>query len=151
MHSLAVAQVGGTSTCKFWWKHDMIAALVFYFALLSRVSDAIPSDCQEKWFMQRLDHFHWQKGSQPTFPQRYIVCDRANWTTTQPKGPIFFYCKLRCVHTSPKRSSTAQVYIFLIQSGDPSMACPTRARLIGFHAAQVVMRARWRATLMPPA
>jgi hypothetical protein len=53
----------------------------------------IPDDCKEQWYTQRLDHFHWKRtddGEQPTFQQRYYVCD-AHWQRTDPKGPIFFY------------------------------------------------------------
>eukprot|EP00882_Tetradesmus_deserticola_P026656 GHRQ01029423.1.p1 GENE.GHRQ01029423.1~~GHRQ01029423.1.p1 ORF type:complete len:268 (+),score=83.55 GHRQ01029423.1:220-1023(+) len=56
-------------------------------------SKPIPGDCQEKWFTQTLDHFHWKRtddGQQPTFQQRYYVCD-AHWQRTDPKGPILFY------------------------------------------------------------
>jgi hypothetical protein len=53
----------------------------------------IADDCKEQWYTQRLDHFHWKRaddGEQPTFQQRYYVCD-AHWQRTDPKGPIFFY------------------------------------------------------------
>ncbi|GIL95215.1 hypothetical protein Vretimale_1298, partial [Volvox reticuliferus] len=48
---------------------------------------------QESWYPQRLDHFHRQRGGdEPTFPQRYFICDKF-WSQKPggPPGPIFFY------------------------------------------------------------
>lgn len=51
-------------------------------------SNAIPSDCREAWYKQRLDHFRWARQfDQPMFQQRYFLCD-AHWKSG---GPVFFY------------------------------------------------------------
>eukprot|EP00878_Enallax_costatus_P000962 GHUV01001094.1.p1 GENE.GHUV01001094.1~~GHUV01001094.1.p1 ORF type:complete len:556 (+),score=121.02 GHUV01001094.1:559-2226(+) len=51
-------------------------------------ANAIPPDCKEAWYTQRLDHFRWaHQFDQPTFQQRYFLCN-AHW---KPNGPIFFY------------------------------------------------------------
>ncbi|GLI61179.1 hypothetical protein VaNZ11_003469 [Volvox africanus] len=48
---------------------------------------------QESWYSQRLDHFHRQRGGDdPTFPQRYFICDKF-WSQNPSgsRGPVFFY------------------------------------------------------------
>lgn len=66
----------------------LICALLLASRAVPIVANQVPSDCKEQWYTQRLDHFRWARQiDQPTFQQRYIVCD-AHWAN---KGPIFFY------------------------------------------------------------
>ncbi|GFR48295.1 hypothetical protein Agub_g10174 [Astrephomene gubernaculifera] len=59
-------------------------------------NDAVwSSGClKESWYTQRLDHFRQHPGGkeQPTFQQRYFICDRY-WSQSPggARGPIFFY------------------------------------------------------------
>jgi hypothetical protein len=63
------------------------------FALLWAPALSAPdlSSCSVRYYDQTLDHFSFESPPQPTFKQRYVVCDR-NWArNADGRGPIFFY------------------------------------------------------------
>jgi lysosomal Pro-X carboxypeptidase len=67
---------------------------VFILAVLWSLAQAGPdlTSCSVRYYDQTLDHFSFASPPQPTFKQRYVVCDD-NWAlhADASRGPIFFY------------------------------------------------------------